>query len=118
MPAACCPIVMAGDVPAIRRESLSRLVAGTGPAMTVGRMPAMTVGRMPAITVGRMPAKTVGRTPVRRDFRSGGRARAMEDWYARFRAVNLNSVALRGPRTSSVLNLFGRCTEALAVQVC
>jgi hypothetical protein len=47
-----------------------------------------------------------------------GPRRATEDWYARFRAVNLNSVALRGPRTSSVLNLFGRCTEALAVQVC
>jgi hypothetical protein len=30
------PTVMAGHVPAIRSESLSRLVAGTCPAMTVG----------------------------------------------------------------------------------
>src|SRR5438045_358189 len=37
MPAACCPTVMAGHVQAIRSESLSRLVAGTRPAMTVGR---------------------------------------------------------------------------------
>ena len=38
MPAACCPTVMAGHVPAIRSESLSGLVAGTCPAMTIGRM--------------------------------------------------------------------------------
>ena len=38
--AACCPSVVAGwRVPAIRSESLSRLVAGTGPAMTVGWTP-------------------------------------------------------------------------------
>src|SRR5277367_2981870 len=38
MPVACCPTVMAGHVPAILSESLSRLVAGTCPAMTVGWM--------------------------------------------------------------------------------
>jgi hypothetical protein len=37
MPATCCPIVMVGHVLAIRSESLSRLVAGTCPAMTIGR---------------------------------------------------------------------------------
>ena len=35
-----------------------------------------------------------------------GPRRASEDWYAHFRAINSNSVALRGPRTSSVLKNF------------